>query len=129
MPDMSSLSGSLVPTFPATFEKSPSRFRPLGLHSGREGDKLKGLAYGITGEGDPYFPDGVGFIRCAVLDAYDLGDSTAFLCAVRERQPLEAVAALSWAEARRWVGAEFLEEWAAKSSREQEAARAAMRWR
>ena len=120
-------SGSLAIT--VLSEKQAGLLRPLGLHSGREGDKLEGLAYGITEEGDPYFREGVGFIRCAVLDAYDLGDSTAFLCAVRERQALEAVPALSWAEARRWVGAEFLEEWAAKSAREQEAARAAMRWR
>lgn len=120
-------SGSLAIT--VLSEEQAGLLRPLGLHSGREGDKLEGLAYGITEEGDPYFREGVGFIRCAVLDAYDLGDSTAFLCAVRERQPLEAVPALSWAEARRWVGAEFLEEWAAKSAREQEAARAAMRWR
>ena len=120
-------SGSLAIT--VLSEKQADLLRPLGLRSGRGGDKLAGLAYSITGEGDPYFLEGAGFIRCAVLDTYDLGDSTAFLCAVRERQSLQAVPALSWAAARRSVGDAFLQEWAAKSAREQEAARAAMRWR
>jgi flavin reductase (DIM6/NTAB) family NADH-FMN oxidoreductase RutF len=109
-------------------ERQPSLLRPLGLHSGRDGDKLAGLAFEVTPEGDPYFLEGVGFLRGAVIRDYDLGDSTAFLCSVQERTELAGGEALSWPAARAELPPQFLEDWAAKSAREQDAARAAMHW-
>lgn len=101
---------------------------PLGLRSGRDSPKLGGLDVATTALGDPHFPGGAGHAACEVIDAHDLGDSTSFLCAVRERHTDAEVAPMSWAWARTAVGETFLEAWAAKSAREQEAARQAMRW-
>src|SRR4051812_35708634 len=40
---------------------------PLGLRSGRDGDKLEGLDCALTAEGDPYFRGGVAFVACRVI--------------------------------------------------------------
>lgn len=104
---------------------------PLGLRSGRDGQKLDGLAFEQTDTGDPWFPGGVGLVACEVLETYDLGDALAFLCAVRDQRALASSGsgpALTWDAARAVVGDEFLRRWAEKSEREQRAASAAMRW-
>jgi flavin reductase (DIM6/NTAB) family NADH-FMN oxidoreductase RutF len=101
---------------------------PLGLRSGRDGPKLDGLDYTLAPSGDPVFAGAAGALSCEVLDAFDLGDSTAFLVAVRERSE-SGLAPLAWQAARDVVGPDFLREWAQKSAREQDAARARMVWR
>ena len=101
---------------------------PLGLRSGRDGDKLAGLEVAMTAAGAPWFPGCVGYLGCEVIARHDLGDATAFLCAVRERETLSAEPPMRWPEAQWVVGAEFLARWAEKSRRERAAARAAMRW-
>ncbi len=101
---------------------------PLGLRSGREGNKLGDLEVDLTDSGAPTFPGGVGALDCEVLEPLDLGDATAFLVAVRDRWGLGGEQALPWAVAKTVVGEEFLRRWAEKSAREQEAARAVMRW-
>lgn len=101
---------------------------PLGLRSGRDGPKLSGLEYGVSSAGDPYFDGGAGWAACQVLESFGLGDSTAFLVAVREKAD-GAERTLSWQVAKGIVGSEFLERWAAKSVVEQASARAAMTWR
>lgn len=101
---------------------------PLGLRSGRDGNKLPGLDVELTGSGAPTFPGGVGALDCEVLEPIDLGDATAFLVAVRDRWGLGGEQALPWAVAKTVVGEEFLMRWAEKSAREQEAARAVMHW-
>jgi flavin reductase (DIM6/NTAB) family NADH-FMN oxidoreductase RutF len=100
---------------------------PLGLHSGRERDKLAGLEVELTGAGDPVLSGGAGSLACEVLERFDLGDSTAFLAAVLDRTESHAPP-LSWQAARTVVGQDFLERWAQKSAREQAAARATMKW-
>ncbi len=102
---------------------------PLGLRSGRDGDKLAGLDVELTASGSPTFPGGVGALDCDVLEALDLGDATAFLVAVRERWGVGGEQPLPWSVAKTVVGEEFLRAWAEKSGREQEAARAVMHWR
>lgn len=102
---------------------------PLGLRSGRDGDKLAGLEVELTDSGAPAFPGGVGALDCEVLEPLDLGDATAFLVAVRERWGLGGERPLPWSVAKTVVGEEFLRRWAEKSAREQEAARAVMHWR
>ena len=101
----------------------------LGLVSGRDGDKLAGIDQSLTGNGDPYFPGGVGHLACEVIEAFDLGDSTAFLTAVRSREQSSDVAPMSWADARERVGDEFMRRWREKSSREQQIAQEVMVWR
>ena len=107
-------------------EAQTDLLEPLGLRSGRNGDKLAGLEVELTDSGEPLFPGGVGAIECEVIEPYDLGDATAFLVAVRNRRPLSGETPLPWAAAREVVGEDFLRRWAAKSAREQEAARASM---
>ena len=102
---------------------------PLGLRSGRDGNKLAGLEVDLTDSGAPTFPGGVGALDCEVLEALDLGDATAFLVAVRERWGLGGEQPLPWAVAKTVVGEEFLRRWAEKSALEQEAARPLMHWR
>ncbi|MCY3601855.1 MAG: flavin reductase family protein, partial [Chloroflexi bacterium] len=101
---------------------------PLGLRSGRDGNKLAGLEVELTGSGAPTFPGAVGALDCEVLEPLDLGDATAFLVAVRDRWGLGGEQPLPWAVAKTVVGEEFLMRWAEKSAREQEAARAVMSW-
>ena len=102
---------------------------PLGLRSGRDGNKLAGLEVELTDSGAPTFAGGVGAIDCEVLEALDLGDATAFLVAVRERWTMGENQPLPWSVAKTVVGEEFLQRWAEKSAREQEAARKVMHWR
>ncbi len=102
---------------------------PLGLTSGRDRDKLGGLAHEVTEAGDPYFTGGVGYLDCEVLDSVDFGDSTGFLSAARHRAPLDGEAAMTWADARARLGDEFMQRWQEKSAREQALAREVMTWR
>ena len=102
---------------------------PLGLVSGREGDKLAGLDTRWTAPGDPFFADGVAYFACEVLRALDLGDSTVFLVAVRSAERLSDRPPMTWADARDRVGAAFLERWREKSQREQQVAERLMAWR
>lgn len=102
---------------------------PLGLRSGRESDKLQGLPFQLALNEAPVFPEGAaGWLIAEVLSATPLGDSTAFLAAVRERED-GAAPALTWQAAKAVVGEDFLRQWSEKSLREQAAARAAMHWR
>jgi flavin reductase (DIM6/NTAB) family NADH-FMN oxidoreductase RutF len=101
---------------------------PLGLRSGRGGDKLAGLDYALTPAGDPYFTAGTGYVDAEVIDAFDWGDATGYLVAVRTRERLSATEPLAWADARPLLPASFLERWDEKSRRDQAAARAVMRW-
>jgi flavin reductase (DIM6/NTAB) family NADH-FMN oxidoreductase RutF len=128
--DLVAESGTLAVTLLS--EGQIELLEPLGLRSGRDGEKLDGLALRMTAAGDPIFPGGVGYLACEVLEASDLGDATAYLVAVRERASLgvegEPRAPMRWADARERLGAPFLDRWAEKSAREQEAARASMHW-
>jgi flavin reductase (DIM6/NTAB) family NADH-FMN oxidoreductase RutF len=102
---------------------------PLGLRSGRDGDKLADVVYELTPAGDPWFPEGVGAVDCSVIDQYDLGDAAAFLCAVKSQRSLTRSTVLTWQHARTIVGDEFLRLWSEKSALEREAAYETMHWR
>jgi len=108
-------------------EQQAGLLAPLGLHSGRHAPKLAGVPHELTAMADPVFPGGAGSLACEVIHAFDFGDSTAFLTAVRERTDA-GLPPLSWQAAKGIVGEEFLARWAEKSATEQAAARAAMRW-
>jgi len=124
--DLVAASGTLAITLLA--RDQTGLIEPLGLHSGRDGDKLARLDYALTAAGDPYFTGGAGYIDAAVLDAYDWGDATGYLVAVRARERLSAAEPLAWADARPLLPAAFLARWDEKSRRDQAAARAVMRW-
>ena len=82
----------------------------LGMHSGRDGDKLGGLGYTTGATGSPLLEGCFGFLDCRVVNAMDGGDMTAFL--------VEAVAALAnggermtWREARPRLPRRWADEW------------------
>ena len=82
----------------------------LGMHSGRDGDKLAGLDYTTGTTGSPLLEGCYGFLDCRVVNAMDGGDMTAFL--------VEAVAAqtnggerMTWREARPRLPHQWADEW------------------
>ena len=82
----------------------------LGMHSGRDGDKLSGLGFAAGPTGSPLFEGSYGFLDCRVVNAMDGGDMTAFL--------VEAVAArtnggerMTWREARPRLPQRWADEW------------------
>jgi flavin reductase (DIM6/NTAB) family NADH-FMN oxidoreductase RutF len=119
-------SGTLALTLLA--EQQLPLLEPLGLRSGRDGDKLAGCVSELTAAGDPWFPGGVGMLACEVIESYDLGDLFAFLVAVREQRAFDTGAPLTWQHARTLLGADFMQRWADKSARERDAAFASMHW-
>ena len=125
--DLVEQSGTLAITLLST--EQLHLLEPLGLVSGRDHDKLAGLAPRLSVSGDPFFVDGVAYFSGETLDAFDVGDSTAFLVAVRTSERLSEFPPMDWADARRRVGSEFMRRWAEKSQREQEIAQRLMVWR
>ncbi|MDA0365321.1 MAG: flavin reductase [Chloroflexi bacterium] len=101
---------------------------PLGLGSGRAGNKLAGPDHELTAAGDPYFTGGTGYIDAEVLNAFDWGDATGYLVAVRHRERMSGDEPLTWPDARPLLPASLLQRWDEKSRRDQAAARAVMRW-
>jgi len=101
---------------------------PLGVRSGASGDKLAGLEFALTPSGDPYFPGGAGLVDCAVIEQFDLGDATAFLCAVRERRRLTERAPLERSAALQAQEAIVLERWAQRQAEAQARSRALQHW-
>jgi flavin reductase (DIM6/NTAB) family NADH-FMN oxidoreductase RutF len=124
--DLVVASGTLALTLLS--EAQVGLFERLGLHSGRDGEKLAGIEYRLTARGDPYFPGGCGYLDCRVIEAFDLGDATSFLCAVEERAWLIEAAPLSRARAYEVVGEDVMRRWREKQTREEAAARPRMRW-
>lgn len=102
---------------------------PLGIRTGRDGDKLTGLSFELTEEGDPWFPGGVGMARCEVIEAFELGEATAFLCAVRERRALDGARPFATADIRAELGEAFTRPWDEKRARDLPMLRDLMHWR
>ena len=82
----------------------------LGMHSGRDGDKLASVSYTTGATGSPLLEGCFGFLDCHVVNAMDGGDMTAFL--------VEAVAAqtngghrMTWREARPRLPSRWADAW------------------
>jgi flavin reductase (DIM6/NTAB) family NADH-FMN oxidoreductase RutF len=65
----------------------------FGLPTGREQDKLSGLAVEKTPDGNPLYPGAASWMDCRVEQGVDIGDRTLYLAAVGQgavmaRQPL-----------------------------------------
>jgi flavin reductase (DIM6/NTAB) family NADH-FMN oxidoreductase RutF len=102
---------------------------PLGIRTGRDGDKLGGLEVELTEDGDPWFPAGVGMARCGVIEAFELGEATAFLCAVRERRAGAGGNPFATSDIRAELGDEFTRPWDEKRGRDLPMLRDLMHWR
>jgi flavin reductase (DIM6/NTAB) family NADH-FMN oxidoreductase RutF len=96
--DLVEQSGTLAVTVLSTAQME--LVLPLGTRSGRDGDKLARLEVELTAPGDAYFPAGIGMVSCEVIESFDLGEATAFLCAVRESRALRSGASFSTADVR-----------------------------
>lgn len=99
----------------------------LGFVSGRNTDKLFGLAWHAGATGSPLLEDCAGYVDCRVVNAMDGGDMTAFLADVldgamhgTESEPLW------WRDLRRRMPAAWSAEWDAKQVGEQAFARVHM---
>lgn len=102
---------------------------PLGIRTGRDGDKLAGIEIELTEDGDPWFPGGVGMARCEVIEGFDMGEATAFLCAVRERRSLAGDQTFTTADIRAELGEAFTRPWDEKRARDLPMLRELMHWR
>ena len=90
----------------------------FGLVSGRDREKLKGVAFHAGPSGSPVLEDCWGFLDCRVVNAMDAGDSTCFLAEVLDGQTLNTDGPLWWRDARRQLPASFMEEWDRKIGKE-----------
>jgi flavin reductase (DIM6/NTAB) family NADH-FMN oxidoreductase RutF len=105
-------------------------FEPLGMKSGRDGQKLNGLDFELTESGDPIFRGGVGWLDCQVLETQDLGDAVSFLCKVRKHHRDESAGEpISWGKAREGIPEDLMERYREKNKHDQDVSRARMVWR
>ena len=96
----------------------------LGFVSGRETDKLAGLAQHTGESGSPLLDDCAGWLDCRVVATLDGGDMTCFLADVIDGALLgEANAPLWWRDLRRRMPSAWQAEWDAKQVGEQAFAR------
>ena len=82
----------------------------LGMHSGRDGDKLDGIAYATGATGSPLIEGCYGFLDCRVVNAMDGGDMTAFLVEVVAAQP-NGGDRMTWRDARPRLPRRWADEW------------------
>jgi flavin reductase (DIM6/NTAB) family NADH-FMN oxidoreductase RutF len=85
--------------------------KAFGFVSGRDHDKLAGVAYEVKATGSPILQDCWGYLDCRVVNAMDGGDMTCFLADVVEGGVLSEGEPLWWRDARRRLPPEWLEEW------------------
>ncbi len=100
----------------------------LGFVSGEHSNKLSGLHYTLTEGGNPVFTDGVGWFDCSVIEHFDLGDATAFLCGVLESRTLAAKKPMFWSEVLPQLPEAVREQWNEKLERDISDYRARMLW-
>ena len=92
--------------------------KDFGLVSGREVDKLSGVAYGEMATGSPILEDCWGYLDCRIVNAMDGGDMTCFLGEVLDGNTLCDSEPLWWPYARTAIPAEWMDEWRRKITRE-----------
>ncbi len=103
--------------------------RSLGFVSGRDADKLAGLDVAVTRLGNPVLTSSLGWLDCEVIEAFDLGDASAFLGAVVETQRLRDGEPLIWSRARRSLPRSWIDEWDRKLARDIKRSLTLMHWR
>jgi len=99
----------------------------FGFVSGRERDKLAGLAWRPGETGSPVLEDCAGYVECRVVNAMDGGDMTCFLGDVVAGAARDAAAEpLWWRDLRARMPEEWRRAWDEKQRHEQAFARAHM---
>lgn len=92
--------------------------KAFGFVSGKDVDKLSGIAYDLKTSGSPVLKECWGYLDCRVINAMDGGDMTAFLADVLEGDTVSDGQPLWWRDARKELPPEWLAEWDAKISGE-----------
>ena len=82
----------------------------LGMRSGRDGDKMKEVAYITGATGSPLLEGSFGHLDCRVVNAMDGGDMTAFLVEVLAAQT-NGGQRMTWREARPRLPQHWADEW------------------
>ena len=85
--------------------------RDFGLVSGRDEDKLSGVAHLLGASGSPVLQDCWGYLDCRVINALDGGDMTCFLGEVLAGDTVSDNGPLWWRDAVRQLPKEIMEEW------------------
>jgi flavin reductase (DIM6/NTAB) family NADH-FMN oxidoreductase RutF len=85
--------------------------KAFGLASGRDGDKLTGVAHRIGRTGSPILKECWGYLDCRVINAMDGGDMTCFLGEVVDGETITDSEPLWWPQARRVLPADWNQEW------------------
>lgn len=101
----------------------------LGFISGRDAAKLDGIDHTLTQRGNPVFAGSVGWLECSVIEAFDFGDSTAFLAAVEENHRLSDEPPLVWSSLAPTLPQAVRDQWDAKMARDIEHYRRVMKWK
>jgi flavin reductase (DIM6/NTAB) family NADH-FMN oxidoreductase RutF len=92
--------------------------KEFGLVSGRDADKLSGIAYEVKASGSPILKECWGYLDCRVVNAMDGGDMTCFLAEVMDGDTRSDGGPLWWRDARRQLSPEVMAEWDRKISGE-----------
>ena len=82
----------------------------LGMHSGRDGDKLADVGHSPGATGSPILDGCFGFLDCRVVNTMDGGDMTAFLVEVVSAQT-NGGERMTWREARPRLPGRWADEW------------------
>jgi flavin reductase (DIM6/NTAB) family NADH-FMN oxidoreductase RutF len=85
--------------------------RDFGFYSGRNKDKLAGIAYDTGVTGSPVLKNCWGYLDCRVVNAMDGGDLTCLLADVEEGDVLMDGDPLGAREARRLIPPDWNEQW------------------
>jgi flavin reductase (DIM6/NTAB) family NADH-FMN oxidoreductase RutF len=101
----------------------------LGFVSGRDTDKLDGLDYTLTERGNPIFVGSIGWLECTVIDAFDFGDSTAFLSAVDQNVRFTDDPPLTWSTLLPTLPDHLRAQWDAKMAGDTDHYRTVMKWK
>ena len=104
-------------------EQNLNLIEPLGLRSGRDGDKLAGLPQRVGQTGSPILLETLGYVECRVRGTLDAGDMTCFLGEIVDGGALTPGAPLAWREARPRLSAELLARYEANQEKHREVAR------
>lgn len=82
----------------------------LGMHSGRDGNKLQDVPHTAGATGSPLFDGCYGFLDCRVINAMDGGDMTAFLVEVVTART-NGGQRMTWREARPRLPQHWADQW------------------
>ena len=85
--------------------------RTFGFYHGHDRNKFAGLAYNLGETGNPRLTECAGWLDCRVIGQLPTEDMTVFIGEVKAAQRLSEDAPLTWAEARRTLPKDWLDEY------------------